>query len=92
MINGLILKWGNFGSTDPTTFYGAMETICDGLLTKYPGKTIIFITPTEQNSGACNTNNKTGYTVADFANTIKKFVLNTLYQCLIPTLVLEYTL
>ena len=65
-------QMGSFGSVDPTTFYGAMETMCDGLLTKYPGKTIIFITPTEQNNDGCNSTNRTGYTVADFANAMKK--------------------
>lgn len=63
---------GKFGDTDPITFYGAMETLCDGLLTKYTGKTIIFITPTEQNNGMCNSNNTTGYTVKDFANAMKR--------------------
>ena len=63
---------GNFGDTDPITFYGAMETLCDGLLTKYPGKTIIFITPTEQNNNGCNSANKTGYTATDFANAMKR--------------------
>ena len=63
---------GNFGDTDPITFYGAMETLCDGLLTKYPGKTIIFITPTEQNNNGCNSDNKTGYTATDFANAMKR--------------------
>ena len=63
---------GNFGDTDPITFYGAMETLCDGLLTKYPGKTIIFITPTEQNNNRCNSANKTGYTATDFANAMKR--------------------
>ena len=63
---------GNFGNTDPITFYGAMETLCDGLLTKYPGKTIIFITPTEQNHNGCNSANKTGYTATDFANAMKR--------------------
>lgn len=63
---------GNFGDTDPITFYGAMETLCDGLLTKYPGKTIIFITPTEQNNNSCNSANKTGYTPTDFANAMKR--------------------
>ena len=63
---------GNFGDTDPITFYGAMETLCDGLLTKYPGKTIIFITPTEQNHNGCNSANKTGYTATDFANAMKR--------------------
>ena len=63
---------GNFGDTDPITFYGGMETLCDGLLTKYPGKTIIFITPTEQNNNSCNNANKTGYTATDFANAMKR--------------------
>ena len=63
---------GNFGDTDPITFYGAMETLCDGLLTKYPGKTIIFITPTEQNNNGCNSANNTGYTATDFANAMKR--------------------
>ena len=63
---------GNFGDTDPITFYGGMETLCDGLLTKYPGKTIIFITPTEQNNNRCNSANKTGYTATDFANAMKR--------------------
>lgn len=63
---------GNFGDTNPLTFYGAMETLCDGLLTKYPGKTIIFITPTEQNHNGCNSANTTGYTPTDFANAMKR--------------------
>ena len=63
---------GKFGDTDPITFYGAMETLCDGLLTKYPGKTIIFITPTEQNNNSCNSANRTGYTPTDFANAMKR--------------------
>ena len=63
---------GNFGDTDPITFYGGMETLCNGLLTKYPGKTIIFITPTEQNNNNCNNANKTGYTATDFANAMKR--------------------
>ena len=65
-------QMGSFGDTDPITFYGAMETLCDGLLTKYPGKTIIFITPTEQNNNSCNSANTTGYTPTDFANAMKR--------------------
>ena len=65
-------QMGSFGDTDPITFYGAMETICDGLLTKYPGKTIIFITPTEQNNNSCNSANRTGYTPTDFSNAMKR--------------------
>ena len=65
-------QMGSFGDTNETTFYGAMEILCDGLLTKYPGKTIIFITPTEQNNPNCNSSNKTGYTPTDFANAMKR--------------------
>lgn len=65
-------QMGSFGDTDPLTFYGAMETLCNGLLTKYPGKTIIFITPTEQNHTTCNQANTTGYTPTDFANAMKR--------------------
>ena len=65
-------QMGAFGDTDPNTFYGAMEVLCDGLLTKYPGKTIIFITPTEQNHSGCNSANTTGYTATDFANAMKR--------------------
>ena len=63
---------GKFGDTDPITFYGAMETMCDGLLTKYPDKTIFFITPTEQNNDRCNSANTTGYTPSVFANAMKR--------------------
>ena len=63
---------GAFGDTDITTFYGAMEVMCDGLLTKYPGKTIIFITPTEQAHPNCIGSNTTGYTATDFANAMKR--------------------
>lgn len=65
-------QMGSFGDTDPITFYGAMETLANGLLTKYPGKTIIFITPTEQNNNSCNSANRTGYTATDFANAMKR--------------------
>ena len=65
-------QMGSFGDTDPITFYGAMETLANGLLTKYPGKTIIFITPTEQNHDGCNSANTTGYTPTDFANAMKR--------------------
>ena len=63
---------GEFGNVDNTTFYGAMDELCNYLLDKYPGKLIIFITPTEQNNDSCNTANTTGHTVTDFAEAMKK--------------------
>lgn len=51
----------------PTTFYGAMHLLCVGLLTKYPKKPIIFMTPLHRSGddGARN-----GLTLKDFRNTI----------------------
>ncbi|MBE6794927.1 MAG: SGNH/GDSL hydrolase family protein [Ruminococcaceae bacterium] len=63
---------GEFGSKDNTTFYGAMDELCNLLLEKYPQQTIVFITPTEQNNDNCNSANTTGHTVADFAEAMKK--------------------
>lgn len=36
---------GTEDSTDPTTFYGALNAICDGLQAKYPTAKIAFFTP-----------------------------------------------
>lgn len=36
---------GTDDSTDDTTFKGALNVLCDGLITKYPNKKIGFITP-----------------------------------------------
>lgn len=38
------LPLGTLGDTDISTFYGALEVLITGLLTKYPGKAIGFIT------------------------------------------------
>lgn len=63
---------GTIGDTDATTFYGGMEQLCSGLISKYPGKTIIFITPTEQDNESCTSSCTTGLTVTDFAEAMKK--------------------
>ena len=36
---------GALGDTEKTTFYGALDILCQGLLEKYPGKKIAYITP-----------------------------------------------
>lgn len=61
---------GTIGDTNPLTFYGAMNTLCKGLIGKYPGKQIMFITPTEQNNPGCTAANITGFTARDFSNAI----------------------
>lgn len=56
---------GNFGDTDDLTFYGALDTLCRGLLDKYVGKSIGFITPTLST-------NRTRETHTQYANAIKE--------------------
>ena len=41
---------GEENSTDTTTFYGALNTLCQGLLNMYPNKKICFITPYARNN------------------------------------------
>ena len=43
--HGLNTPLGDISSIDNKTFYGALKILCEGLLTKYPLKTIFFITP-----------------------------------------------
>lgn len=47
--NGAAL--GQMGDTEKTTFYGAMDILIQGLLRKYPGKRIGFITPLRYGDG-----------------------------------------
>ena len=64
-------RLGQFGDSTIDTVYGAMEVMCDGLMTKYPGKTIIFVTPTEEDNAGCASQNITGTTVKQIANAMK---------------------
>lgn len=68
---------GEFGDTSINTFYGALDTICKGLLSKYVGKNIMFITPIKRwhalAEGAEYYNpNSMGYILEQFVNAIKK--------------------
>ncbi len=42
---GLSVDIGNEDSEDPSDFYGALNNLCQGLLSKYPQGKIAFITP-----------------------------------------------
>ncbi len=42
---GTSVALGTFASTATNTFYGALHTLCAGLVAKYPTKSIIFFTP-----------------------------------------------
>lgn len=68
---------GQLGDKVQTTFYGALDILCRGLLTKYPGKTIMFMTPIKRFAGAVEgkeyyTPNSRGYTLKDFSDAIKE--------------------
>ena len=38
-------RLGTFGTMDPRTFYGALRTLCENMLNKYPEAEIVFLTP-----------------------------------------------
>ena len=40
---------GTDGDTTKATVWGALYVLCNGLMNKYPTKTIVFVTPTKQN-------------------------------------------
>ena len=72
--------FGNINSpiTETNSFYGALKNLCEGLLTKYPDKTIMFITPMknrgyvagEKTCYAWNEPNEIGKTLTDYRNAI----------------------
>ncbi len=61
---------GTLGDSDDETFYGGMEKLCRTLLTMYTGKTVVFITPTQQDK--LFSVNALGLTAADYADAMKK--------------------
>lgn len=65
---------GTFEDRGVDTFYGAMHTICDGLMKKYCGKDIIFMTPIKRNLNGMKyyEHNNLGYTLTQFCNAIKE--------------------
>ena len=79
---------GDIDSTDNTTFYGALKTLCQGLVDMYPQKVIFFTTPIKRaqafesgNGGEYTADgvmttpfskNKYGKTLMDYADIIKE--------------------
>lgn len=70
---------GTMGDTSINTFYGALDTMCKGLLEKYHGKTIIFMTPIKRDYGNGTETGKEyfspnplGYVLKDFVDAIKQ--------------------
>ena len=62
------------GTVDSTTFYGALETLCRNLLSRFPAKKIAFCTNHNINNSLFNANNE-GLTMADYIEATYK-VLN----------------
>ena len=46
--NDNAVKLGTWDSTDTSTFYGALNVLIQGLISKYPNKKIAFFTPMQQ--------------------------------------------
>jgi hypothetical protein len=80
--NDFGFAYGTFGdmtSTENTSFYGAMKTLCQGLMTKFPGKVIFFTTPIKRGDTTADfggpyptqeTTNSLGKTLKDYRDAI----------------------
>lgn len=67
--HGQSMPLGSNTDSTNTTFYGALEVLIQGLISKYPTARISFITPIKKiNIGA----NTTGKTLEEYANAIKE--------------------
>ena len=63
-------KMGTFKSRDPYTFYGALHLLCEGLIKKYTGKPIVFLTPLHRtNEDQIDQN---GHLLKEYVNAIKE--------------------
>jgi lysophospholipase L1-like esterase len=65
--------WGTVDSSDTDTFLGALNVLMSGLVQKYCGKEIFFVTPMSSAYSAKNTDNPnpdTGKTMLDYRNAI----------------------
>ena len=65
--------WGTIDSTDTDTFLGALNVLMSGLVEKYCGKEIFFVTPMSSSYSSKNTDNAnpdTGKTMLDYRNAI----------------------
>jgi len=90
---------GQMGDTATDTFYGALDTLCKGLMNKYAvyGKQILFLTPIKRDRGDGTETGKEyfspnalGYTLDQFATAIKEVcgfygipVLDMFNECLL---------
>jgi lysophospholipase L1-like esterase len=67
---------GEMTDRGKTTFYGALHTLCLGLLDKYPGKLIVFCTPIKRRKNNTtpmpDATNPYGKTLNEYCNIIKE--------------------
>ena len=71
---------GSINDTETTSVYGALNVLCNGLITKYPKAFIFFMTPIRR--GDKTGNNSAGYSLEDVSNAIKEVC----YKYSIPVL------
>lgn len=62
------------GTYDTSTFYGALQTLIEGLLSTYPNARIVFITPTQRSTG--KTANGVALLMSDYVTAIKNACAN----------------
>lgn len=65
---------GTMGDTSINTFYGALDTMCKGLLAKYAGKQILFMTPIKRDRGDGTETGKEYFSPNTMGYTLKQFV------------------
>ena len=63
--------FGTISDTTDISFYGALNVMCRGLVEKYLGKTIVFMTPIHRYNDT-NVNLTTNKTLKDYCNAIKE--------------------
>jgi len=65
--------FGTITDADNTTFCGTINLLCEGLLTKYVGKTICFILPIKRKktNGNIDSTNTLGKTLRDYCDAIE---------------------
>lgn len=65
---------GEADSTTNTEFCGALNTIMSGLMSKYAGKKIVFVTPIQCDNGSLATTeqNSKGHTMQDYVDAIRE--------------------
>lgn len=75
---------GTEADEDNLTLLGALRILCDGLLEKYPDKTIIFVSPINRAhwNGLRDRKNEAGVTFDEFCDILDKYVRKRGFYCI----------